>query len=207
MSEYIHQFLSYTQQHQNWAWAITFLITFVDSTLIIGLFIPSTALLIGVGALIGADSVPVLPILVAGAAGCLAGDTISYYFGKKIGRRAFASGPFAKHRRWYAKTRLFISKYGMSSIFIGRFIGMRSLIAGVAGMLNINKVKFYIANFLSACIWVPMWVMLGYMGLRWLREFKNFVNKPVFWVVVFVLILVIAGVWFYIHKRKCATKS
>lgn len=210
MSEYINQLLHYIAHHQNWAWAITFLIAMAESTLIVGLFVPATALLIGMGALIGAGSVDALPIMVAGAAGCVAGDAISYYLGQKIGRRGFTTGRMAKHKRWYARTRLFFMKYGVYTVFIGRFIGpLRSLVAGVAGMLGVDKVKFYIANVLSACIWAPLWIMPGYFGLKSFTNFKQYIHEPVFWTIVsvLVLIIIISGIWFYMRKKNRTTQA
>ena len=47
--EYIQPYLDYFSQNPGWAIAIVFLIAFGEALLIIGLFVPSTAVLVGAG--------------------------------------------------------------------------------------------------------------------------------------------------------------
>ena len=47
--EHIQPYLDYFAQHPGWAIAVVFLIAFGEALLIIGLFVPSTAVLVGAG--------------------------------------------------------------------------------------------------------------------------------------------------------------
>jgi len=51
--DHIQPYLDYFAQHPSWAVIIVFLIAFGEALLIIGLFVPSTAVLVGAGILVG----------------------------------------------------------------------------------------------------------------------------------------------------------
>ena len=53
MLDYIQPYLDYFSAHPGWAIAIIFLIAMGEALLIIGLFVPSTAVLVGAGILVG----------------------------------------------------------------------------------------------------------------------------------------------------------
>jgi len=59
MSGWTDLALEWIAAHPHWAGAITFLIAFFETVLIIGFFVPGTILLFGVGVLVGQGSVPV----------------------------------------------------------------------------------------------------------------------------------------------------
>jgi len=50
--DYIQPYLDYFSAHPDWAIALIFLIAFGEALLIIGLFVPSTAVLVGAGILV-----------------------------------------------------------------------------------------------------------------------------------------------------------
>ena len=58
--------MEFIKAHQIWALPIIFLLSFGESLAIISLVIPATAILLAVGALVGAELVPFLPTLLAG---------------------------------------------------------------------------------------------------------------------------------------------
>ena len=85
--EHIQPYLDYFAQHPGWAIAIVFLIAFGEALLIIGLFVPSTAVLVGAGMLVGTGHLEFWPVFVATAVGAILGDQFSYWAGRLFGDR------------------------------------------------------------------------------------------------------------------------
>ena len=63
--------------HQAWAPWIVFILAFGESLAFISLSLPATAILFGVGALIGASGIGFWPLWGAAALGAVLGDWIS----------------------------------------------------------------------------------------------------------------------------------
>src|SRR3546814_8287593 len=87
----------------------------VESLLIVGLAIPSTALLLLVGGLVGGGSLNPLPIIVWGVAGAVVCDAISYYIGRLLGPKIVRSWPLNQQRRAVSRARYFFYTYGVRS--------------------------------------------------------------------------------------------
>ena len=56
--DYIKPYLDYFSANPEWAIAVIFLIALGEALLIIGLFVPSTAVLVGAGMLVGSGHLP-----------------------------------------------------------------------------------------------------------------------------------------------------
>ena len=72
--DYIQPYLDYFSAHPGWAIAIIFLIAMGEALLIIGLFVPSTAVLVGAGILVGTGHLAFWPVFLATAVGAIVGD-------------------------------------------------------------------------------------------------------------------------------------
>ena len=67
--DYIQPYLDYFSANPEWAIAIIFLIAMGEALLIIGLFVPSTAVLVGAGVLVGTGNLQFWPVFIATADG------------------------------------------------------------------------------------------------------------------------------------------
>lgn len=154
-------------QHHAWAGLALGLVTFLESLVLIGAFVPATALMLLAGGLIASGALDPASVLLWCASGAMAGDAVSYALGRRLGARTLRRPAFRAHRRTIARTRLFSRRYGVASIYIGRFFGpLRAFVPVMAGMLQMKVVKFQIANALSALVWVAILLMPGYLAAR-----------------------------------------
>lgn len=154
-------------EHQSWAGVILGLLTFTESLVLIGAFVPATALMLLAGTLIGGGVLDPIEVLVWCTIGAVAGDWVSYSLGRRLGPRVLRAQAFRDHRRAIARTRLFSRRYGVASIFIGRFFGpLRAFVPIMAGILQMRSWRFQTANVLSALVWIATLLAPGYIAAR-----------------------------------------
>ncbi|MDO5667715.1 MAG: DedA family protein [Alcaligenaceae bacterium] len=162
MEEYIDLFLNFISENESWAPPLIGLMAFLESIFLIGLIMPATVIMVATGALIGAEALELLPITIAASIGCFLGDNVSYYVGRKVRPGLVKTELFRKHRNIILRSHLLFRKYGIYAVFLGRFLGpLRSTVPTVAGVLRVPIIKFQIANFCSAIIWPPLYMLPG----------------------------------------------
>jgi membrane protein DedA with SNARE-associated domain len=170
MDQYIDKIGLFIEANQVWAGPITFLLTLGESMVLLGLFIPATALMLLTGGLIGAGTLDPWGIIAWGIAGAIVGDALSYWLGRWAGPGVLRRWPLKQQRTGVARARLFFYRYGFASVLIGRFLGpIRSTIPTVAGVMGMAQSRFQLANVLSAFLWMP----LGYITARSLGTAEN----------------------------------
>lgn len=79
----------WVQANTVWAAPATFLIAFLESFPVISIVVPSTALLLAMGALIGSGLVDPWPVLLACAVGGILGDAAGYGLARVLGPTQF----------------------------------------------------------------------------------------------------------------------
>ena len=91
MIQMLAQFVDFLGTHQNLAILLAFLVACGEALLILGLFVPSTVVLVGLGTLISLGKMAFLPVFAATVAGAIAGDALSFWAGvyrKQLIRRS-----------------------------------------------------------------------------------------------------------------------
>lgn len=167
MDELILRATTFITTHGAWAGPVIGVLAFGESLAIVGLFIPATAMMLAVGGLMGSGVLDPLPIILWAIAGSIGGDWVSYWAGQRIGPSVYRRWPLNRHRAMVARTRLFFRKYGFFAVFLGRFLGpIRATVPLVAGVLEMPKQRFQIANIASAAIWVPLMFTPGYLAAK-----------------------------------------
>lgn len=152
-------------RHADWSGPIIGLLAFLESLLIVGLFVPAIALMVAVGGLMGAGILDPAPIIVFTVVGAILGDWVSYAVGRRMGPAIYCQRWLRNHRIAFARARLFFRRYGFASVLLGRFLGpVRSTVPVVAGVLLMPHSRFQAANILSALLWVPALMAPGYFA-------------------------------------------
>lgn len=154
--------LDWVVQHPHLAGSVIFLISASESLAVIGLFIPGTVVMFGVGALVGKGMLDLWPTLAWAATGAVAGDGLSYWLGYRYREGLRGFWPFSRHPALLQKGEEFVLRHGGKSVLLGRFVGpVRPVVPVVAGMLGMAPVRFYLANVLSALAWAPAHILPG----------------------------------------------
>ena len=191
MTIYLQQLLDFIGLHSSLAIAAAFLVSAGEALPIVGLFSPSTVVLVGIGGLVGLDKVSFWPVFVATVLGASLGDAFSYWSGR-IYREHFAEiWPFSRYRGLWTAGQRHFDRHGDASIVIGRFIpGIKAVVSGMAGMMGMGAVRFTIISLLSAIGWAAVHILPGVWApqvLTWL----NAIDTPL---AVFVGVLVVGTI-------------
>jgi membrane-associated protein len=141
-----------------------FAIIFAESGLFFGFFLPGDSLLFTAGLLAsqGLFNYYVLAIIFAAAA--ITGDSVGYWFGKKIGPKIFnREDSFFFHKAHIERTHNFYEKYGNKTIVLARFVPIvRTFAPILAGVGEMNYKTFLKFNVIGGLIWGVGISFLGY---------------------------------------------
>ncbi|NDB60033.1 DedA family protein [bacterium] len=136
-------------------------ITFVESGLFFGFFLPGDSLLFTAGFLASQGFISIWWLLVLCFIAAVAGDNIGYYFGRKTGPMIFKrEDSLFFHKKHIERANLFYQKHGKKTIFFARFIPIiRTFVPIVAGIANMEYKTFMRYNLIGGFTWT--WGMLG----------------------------------------------
>lgn len=162
VSFYLQPIVDYIGNHPNAALAIVFMMAMGEAIFVIGLFVPSTVVLVGAGTLIGMGRLGFVPIFTATALGAIAGDAISYWIGHTYKERIRQVWPFSRYTGMLDRGEAYFARHGGKSVFIGRFIpGIKAVVPGIAGIVGMNPIRFTVINVVSAIVWSAAHLLPG----------------------------------------------
>lgn len=162
METFLADLMQWIQAHPAWAGLIVLVVSALESFLVVGLFVPGTVVMFGIGAMIAAGSMELVPTLIMAALGAVLGDGLSYLIGRHYHQRLRVMWPFRSHPAMIARSMEFFHRHGGKSIIFARFVGpVRPLLPGVVGMLDMPPARFFLFNILSALLWAPAYILPG----------------------------------------------
>ena len=134
--------MEFLQANPAWITSAMFLLTFGESIVILGLFIPASLVMPGIGALAAAVGIGPVEIMFYASLGMIIGDTVSYAIGLMIGTRIETWIP-NQYQKQLHQAKQFMNKYGILSVALGRFLGpLRCLVPMTAGSLGMRFTIF-----------------------------------------------------------------
>lgn len=152
--------LQWLELHKEWIVAAIFLVSLVESIALVGLILPSTAILLALTAILGHQGMSIIPSLLAASAGSLIGDIFSFWLGRLTARGWMARN---QHRPWVGHGQRFFARYGVYSVVIARFISpLRPVMPLMAGSLGMRPLPFLVVAGVGAVLWSPFYLLPGY---------------------------------------------
>ncbi len=162
MGAFLEGLLSWVQAHPAWAGLAVFLVALAESFVAVGLILPGTVLMFGIGALVGSGALDFTETVLWAFAGGVAGAGLSFWLGYHFRDRMRHWWPFSRHPELLARGEAFFRRHGGKSVFIGRFVGpIRPIVPAVAGMLGMAPGRFLVVNVASALLWAPAYLLPG----------------------------------------------
>lgn len=156
----------------SWSYFVIFSVAAIDAFFPL---VPSETVLVLGGSFAASGDLNLLLVILAGAAGAVLGDNISYGIGFWVGehtvKRWFRSATWQRRLEWAERT---LDERGAYIIIIARFVpGGRTAVTFSAGYIpTFPWRRFIVYDIAAGAIWATYAALLGYFGG------KTFENHP-----------------------------
>jgi len=171
-----------------------------------GLPIPEEVALIAAGVLAAKEILDPWVALAACLIGCLLGDTVMYWIGRRLGRRLLRPGSWGSKYLTPEREKTLehlIHRHGVKVLFASRFlVGVRSPVYLTAGILKFPFRRFIIADLFCAAIVILLFFGLSYFFGEWAGAL---IHNAEYGLTIVVAILALVGAvfaWIYFHRSK-----
>ena len=151
------------QNYGLWVYLILFGIVFIETGIVITPFLPGDSLLFAAGAFAAMGSLDLGFLFLLLGAAAIAGDTVNYHIGYRVGHKAFDGRIRFLKKEHLDQAQHFYEKHGRKTIVIARFIPIiRTFAPFVAGIGKMNYWRFISYNIIGGIAWVVIFLMGGY---------------------------------------------
>jgi undecaprenyl-diphosphatase len=139
---------------------------FLETAFFVGLVAPGEFTVVLGGFIAAQGSIDVAPLVAIVFVCAAAGDTTSYWLGRKLGRGFLLrhGGNFGINGERLDRVEQFFGRHGAKTILIGRFLGLvRALAPFIAGASRVPARRFLPIDYVAAALWAVTFVFLGYV--------------------------------------------
>jgi len=162
MENFLHGAFTWIELHPDLSLLSLFVISLLESLVVVGLLIPGAVMLFGIGALLTTGVLPVMPTILWASAGAVAGDTISYVLGHHYHQRLRVIWPLKRYPALVNRGVDFFFRHGGKSVFMARFIGpLRPIVPAIAGMMDMRVGRFLLVDVIASLLWAPAYIFPG----------------------------------------------
>jgi membrane-associated protein len=192
--------------HTEFVW-LSLIIVFVECGLFFP-FLPGDTLLFSVGLFIatnelnlaaGPNAVGLLVACLAFTAAAFLGNVAGYEIGRRIGPPIRAHDGRLVKKKHLDRTVDFFEKHGSQALVVGRFVPfVRTYVTLVAGVSEMNRVRFWLWSAVGAIAWVVSITLLGYFlgrSFPWLSD-------NIDWVILGLLALTVIPIGFEWWRQR-----
>jgi undecaprenyl-diphosphatase len=145
---------------------VVVLLPALEASTFLGLVVPGeTAVIVG-GVVAHAGGVPLWAVMVAAAIGAIAGDQVGFLVGRRFGAGLLGRLPRRLRRPEHIERALeLIARRGAFAVVLGRWTAaFRALVPGIAGMSQMRRMTFTVANVIGGAIWAVLVAGGGYLA-------------------------------------------
>lgn len=178
-------------------------LVFVEDALFVGFVLPgeTAAILGGVDAARHHVALVLLLILVVAAE--IAGDSVGYEIGRRLGPRVLRLRILNRHRQRLDDARSFLARRGGWAVFFGRAIAFfRAVMPALAGASRMPYRRFLVFNAAGGLLFGTAAVMVGFVAGDSYRHIEAVAGRTAAAAVAAVVVVVLL-VW-HIRRRKGA---
>ncbi|MGH7901007.1 MAG: DedA family protein [Thermodesulfobacteriota bacterium] len=187
------------RSYGTWTYAILFLIIFCETGLVVTPILPGDSLLFATGTFAARGSLDVWFVVFLLSVSAVAGDTINYWIGYKLGPQVFKKeNSLFFNKEYLDRTHRFYEKYGGKTIIIARFIPIiRTFAPFVAGMGRMTYKRFITYNVVGGIGWIVILVLAGYFfgGIPFVKNNFSLI------ILAIIIISILPGIIEYLRHR------
>jgi membrane protein DedA with SNARE-associated domain len=178
MDGLIDSILGFVRDNREWAFWIALVFAAGETTAFLSIIIPSTAILLGVGALVATGQLTLFPIWAGASIGAVIGSFFSYYLGWRYNDAILRIWPLRNHPELVERGNTAFRKWGVIAVIIGHFFGpLRAVVFVMAGISRIPPVLFAPVNIIGCLAWAYVTPAFGEVAghiLGWLWNLLPF---------------------------------
>lgn len=152
---------------ESFGYLMIFISIFIESGVILGLFLPlpSFSLLFTAGVFAASDKMDLAAIMIVGTLGAVIGYVVGYYTGAHYGRKLFyekVTTKYFTHKQGLAIEK-FMKKWGYLTLIVGRFLpAVHNAAPLLSGVSKSPFIPFMIMNIVGGALWVVVSTLLGF---------------------------------------------
>lgn len=186
-ASWLQTVLDWVQLHPNATGWLIFLVALGESLLLVGILLPGAAILVGLGTLVGLGVVDFYTAWITASLGAFVGDGISFWIGHHYKKGLLKIWPMYKFPKLIEQGQSFFTKWGILSVFIGRFVGLvRPIIPAIAGMMEMPLKKYLMVSTIAAILWSPFYLLPGMLFGNAMGALSKVAGKLAILVLIFV---------------------
>jgi len=164
----------WVEQYGLWIYAILFAIIFCETGLVVTPILPGDSLLFVAGAIAAVGNLEVHVLVASLILAAFLGNMANYGIGRWLGKKFFVN----KKSRFLnpvhlEKAHAFYERHGGKAVVISRFLPIiRTYIPFVAGLGEMQTLRFTLFNIAGAVAWVASITYAGYFfgNIPWIRN-------------------------------------
>jgi len=195
---------SIIQSYGTWTYGFVFLIVFCETGLVVTPFLPGDSLLFALGAFSARGSLDLWLVILLLSLAAIAGDTVNYWIGAKVGPAVFHKENVRfLNRRHLDRTHEFYERHGGKTIIIARFVPIvRTFAPFVAGIGKMSYLRFLAYNVAGGLAWVLIFVLGGFF-------FGNLpmVKRHFTFVIAAIIVLSVLPAIVEVVRQRCAASG
>jgi len=190
----------FTQVAGQWGLWIVFVVTFLETSAMVGLFVPGEVTVLLAGALAARGVLDIRELMIVVSVAAVLGDNTGYWIGRRLGR-----GFLLRHTRVFRvkpehldRGDSYFAHHGGKTVLFGRWIGfLRSLTPFIAGSARMHYGRFFFYDFVGAVSWAVGSCLLGYAFGESYAAVDQWLGR----ISLFLLFLVVLAVGLWVLGR------
>jgi membrane protein DedA with SNARE-associated domain len=170
------EYVNFLSDHPQYAGAILIVLMMLESSPVIGFFLPGTIILPLLGAAVASSDNSFGYLFICAVTGAFLGDILGFWLGRlgaQMGTHKWEPQLFNNHRqRTTKRAHELLQRHGLLALFLGRFVWLiHPAIPGAAGLLGVKTSQFIPVDLLAIFFWVLLYMGAGHIltGL-WLQQ-------------------------------------
>jgi membrane-associated protein len=174
--------------------AIAFGLGFGESAIALDLVVPGEVGMVFIGAAARDAGAPLALLITAGAVGAIAGDSASYFIGRRWGTTVLYRWKWLRRRvePGVERSREYFKRRGGLAVFAARWVGaLRAVMPAVAGISEMRYRRFLAWDVPAVVLWTSLVVSVGFYFGDGIADVVDRIGLTVSLVIVVLLLALI----------------
>jgi membrane-associated protein len=140
-------------------------LVFGEAALFFGFVLPGETAVVYGGVLADAGRVSVALVLAVVLVAAVAGDSVGFEVGRKLGPRLARAPLLRNHPDRFTAAQAYLRRRGGRAVVMGRFTAfLRAVMPGLAGASRMAYRRFLVFNVIGGALWGSACVLLGFFA-------------------------------------------